>query len=81
MASICKRNSSYVVIYYRTDDNGVRKQKWESYRTEEQARRRKHEVEKPFLLPELPMSIITVNVDGAVYHALRNGALDIQHGG
>ena len=70
MASIYRRNSSYAVIYYCTNDNGVRKQKWESNKTEEQARRRKHEVENPFLLPELPMSIITVN-----------DALDIQHGG
>lgn len=61
MASIYRRNSSYAVIYYCTNDNGVRKQKWESNKTEEQARRRKHEVENPFLLPELPMSIITVN--------------------
>lgn len=43
------------------DGDGVRKQKWESYKTEERARRRKHEVENPFLLLELPRSIIMVN--------------------
>lgn len=61
MASILKRNNSYSVIYYYTDDTGTRRQKWESYKTEEQAHRKKLEIENPFLLPELPKSIITVN--------------------
>ena len=61
MASIYKRNNSYVVIYYYTDEKGIRKQKWESYKTLENAQQRRLEIENPFLFSRAPMSINTVN--------------------
>lgn len=33
MASIVQRGGSHSVVYY-TKENGIRKQKWESFRTE-----------------------------------------------
>lgn len=33
LASIVQRGGSYSVVYY-TKENGIRKQKWESFRTE-----------------------------------------------
>lgn len=44
MASIVQRGSSYSVVYY-TKENGIRKQKWESFRTEKDALHRKCMVE------------------------------------
>ena len=46
MASIQKRKDKYNVIYYYTDKYGKVKQKWESFRTLREARKRKAEVEK-----------------------------------
>ena len=37
LASIVQRGGSYSVVYY-TKENGIRKQKWESFRTEKDAR-------------------------------------------
>lgn len=45
MASIVQRGGSYSVVYY-TKENGIRKQKWESFRTEKDALRRKYMVEQ-----------------------------------
>lgn len=44
MASIVQRGSSYSVVYY-TKENGIRKQKWESFRSEKDALHRKYVVE------------------------------------
>ena len=44
MASIVQRGSSYSVVYY-TKENGIRKQKWESFRSEKDALHRKCMVE------------------------------------
>ena len=44
MASIVRRGGSYSVVYY-TKENGIRKQKWESFRTEKDALQRKCVVE------------------------------------
>ncbi|MDY3691938.1 MAG: tyrosine-type recombinase/integrase [Dysosmobacter sp.] len=44
MASIVQRGSSYSVVYY-TKENGIRKQKWESFHTEKDALHRKCMVE------------------------------------
>lgn len=46
MASIVKRGNSFSVVYY-TRESGVRKQKWEAYRSEQEALRRKEIVEYP----------------------------------
>ncbi len=45
MASIKERNGKFSVIYMYTDSSGVRKQKWETYATKAEARRRKKEIE------------------------------------
>lgn len=45
MASIKKRRDKYNVVYYYTNDAGERKQKWEPYDTEAEAKQRKAEIE------------------------------------
>ena len=45
MASIKKRGSKYCVIYTYIDGDGNRKQKWETYATQAEAKRRKKEID------------------------------------
>ena len=45
MASIHKRNGKYAVMYNYVDENGKRRQKWESFKTQAEAMKRKKEVE------------------------------------
>ena len=45
MASIRERNGKYCVIYRYTDSNGQKKQKWETYDTKAEAKKRRFEVE------------------------------------
>jgi hypothetical protein len=45
MAAIVKRKSRYYVVYLYTDGKGIRKQKWESYKTQAEARTRQREIE------------------------------------
>ncbi len=45
MATIVKRNNKYAVVYSYLDEKGNRKQKWESYDTHSEAKKRKAEVE------------------------------------
>lgn len=45
MASVIKRNNSYSVVYSYTDSNGETKQKWETYRSQKEALKRRAEVE------------------------------------
>ncbi|WP_317854863.1 tyrosine-type recombinase/integrase [Chakrabartyella piscis] len=45
MASIIKRKSKYSVVYRYIDDNGVEKQKWETFSTNAEAKKRKSEIE------------------------------------
>lgn len=45
MASIYKRNGVYNVVVTYTDENGKRRQKWESFHSEAEAMRRKTEIE------------------------------------
>lgn len=45
MASIIKRNKSYAVVYGIYDEKRQRKQKWETYHSEEKALKRKLEIE------------------------------------
>jgi len=50
MASIYKRTSkSYCIIYYYKNEEGLRKQKWESGYTYRQAKKRKTEIENDLL--------------------------------
>ena len=45
MASIVERNGKFCVIYNYTTPDGKRKQKWETYKTEKEAKNRKIEIE------------------------------------
>ena len=53
MASITERNGKYKVIYNYVDENGNRKQKWETYQTLPEAKRRKLELEYKALKGEI----------------------------
>lgn len=45
MASIVQRGNRYCVVYQYTNEEGQRKQKWETYKTSAEAKRRKKEIE------------------------------------
>lgn len=45
MASISKRRNKYSVVYRYTDENGVERQKWETFNTNAEAKKRKKEIE------------------------------------
>ena len=45
MATITKRNDKYCVVYYYTDNNGRKKQKWETCATLKEAKSRKTTIE------------------------------------
>lgn len=45
MASIVKRKNRYSVVYTYTDDSGVKRQKWETFATNAEAKKRKKQVE------------------------------------
>lgn len=45
MASIVKRKSKYSVVYNCTDENGVKRQKWETFSTNAEAKKRKAQIE------------------------------------
>lgn len=45
MASIRERKGKFNVIYNYKDDYGKRKQKWETYDTKAEAKKRKREIE------------------------------------
>lgn len=45
MASIVKRKNRYSVVYSYTDENGVKRQKWETFATNAEAKKRKVQVE------------------------------------
>lgn len=45
MASITRRKDRYCVVYLYDDENGKRKQKWETFKTLDEAKRRKAEIE------------------------------------
>ena len=49
MASIVQRNQSYSVVYYTKTEGGKPKQKWETYQSEEEAEKRKWEIENATL--------------------------------
>ena len=57
MATIKKRNNKYCVIYNYVTPDGQKKQKWETYNTKEEAKKRKTEIEYksnlgPFVVPD-----------------------------
>ena len=42
MASIVKRKSKYSVVYTYKDDKGEKRQKWETFETNAEAKKRKY---------------------------------------
>lgn len=44
MASIVKRKSKYSVVYDYTDENGKRRQRWETFSTNAEAKKRKKQI-------------------------------------
>ena len=57
MASIVKRKSKYSVVYFYQDENGNRRQKWETFNTNAEAKKRKKQIEYEqetgiFVVPE-----------------------------
>ena len=45
MASIVKRKRKYSVVYTCTDENGVKRQKWETFSSHADAKKRKAQIE------------------------------------
>ena len=45
MASIVKRKNKYAVVYICKDENGVQRQKWETFATKADAKKRKSQIE------------------------------------
>ena len=45
MASIIKRKNKYAVVYWYEDDKGEKRQRWESFNTNAEAKKRKTEIE------------------------------------
>ncbi len=45
MASIVKRRGRFCVVYLYTDAKGNRKQKWETFKTQAEAKARQKEIE------------------------------------
>ena len=46
MASIVKRKSKYSVVYDYTDENGKRRQRWETFSTNAEAKKRKKQMSR-----------------------------------
>ena len=62
MAAIVKKKRSFCVVYNYTDDKGRKKQKWESFKTAGEAKKRKSEVEYKIMTNTLVVpTCITVN--------------------
>lgn len=45
MASIVKRKNKFAVVYNYTDENGNKRQKWESFNTNAEAKKRRAQIE------------------------------------
>lgn len=45
MASIVKRKNRYSVVYTYTDESGAKRQKWETFATNAEAKKRKKQIE------------------------------------
>ena len=63
MASIIERKGHYCVVYNFYDDKGQKKQKWETYLTAVEAKKRKKEVELrkelgTFIIPQCKTILI-----------------------
>lgn len=63
MASIVHRNNRFLVVHYEHDISGKNKQKWETYRTLADAKRRKAEIERRQELGALDVPICKTVTD------------------
>ena len=70
MASIHKRNGKYAVMYNYVDENGKRRQKWESFKTQAEAMKRKKEVEYKTVIGKLKVQEISTRVMERYYQQL-----------
>lgn len=62
MASIVKRGKSFALVYEYIDNEGVKRQKWETHPTKKQALARKAEVESQINKGSfIPPSTVTVS--------------------
>ena len=60
MASIRERNGKFNVIYSYTNEKGERKQKWETYETKAEAKRRKKKTGRFLRMKEMSLLSITI---------------------
>ena len=73
MASVRERNGKFNVIYSYTNEKGERKQKWETYETKAEAKRRKKDAlleDATITMPEMAQLLGTTR--SAVYTILDN---------
>ena len=61
MASIVKRKKSFAVVYTYKNEEGVRKQKWETYYSHEAALKRKLEIDNPIEFLHNRLVTTTIN--------------------
>ena len=78
MASIKRRRGKYHVVYYYLNEDGEKKQKWESFDTEAEAKHRKAEIEykqgsRTFIAPS-KTTVAAFLEDFVSYTEQRNGA-------
>ena len=71
MASIRERNGKFNVIYSYTNEKGERKQKWETYETKAEAKRRKKKTGRFLRMKE--MSLLSITMNWAYGHAPHTG--------
>ena len=72
MASIVKRNGKFCVVHLYTDAQGKRKQKWETYKTQVEAKTRQKEIEYKeqigtFVIPQCDTMDDLLREYGALY--------------
>ena len=60
MASIRERNGKFNVIYSYTNEKGERKQKWETYETKAEAKRRKKKTGSFLRMKEMSLLSTTI---------------------
>ena len=76
MASLVERNGRYCVVYSYKDKTGKRRQKWETYKTMQEAKKRKKEIEYRADVGQMvvPHCKNIKEIDGGVYYFIRKRA-------
>lgn len=77
MASLVERNGRYCVVYSYKDKTGKRRQKWETYKTMQEAKKRKKEIEYRADVGQMvvPHCKKRKGIDGGVYYFIRKRGL------